>query len=172
MESDSIEVETYRLAPDGPFPNNPRLPLVLYRAAIMPGGSAAEQFEQAFGRNGWTGSWRNGVFAFHHFHSNAHEALGIAAGSARIQFGGPAGPIIEVVAGDLAILPAGTAHKRVEASRDLLVVGAYPHGQTDYDLLRGDPGEAAVASERIAGVPLPVADPLFGPEGPLRQHWQ
>ncbi|QDU38461.1 hypothetical protein Mal4_27880 [Maioricimonas rarisocia] len=173
MAASEPKVEAQVLQGDGAFPNNPHLPLLVYRRAIDPGGpSAAGEFEEAYERNGWTGSWRNGVFAFHHFHSTAHEVLGIAAGSAKIQFGGPEGPIIEVNAGDMAILPAGTSHKRVDASDDLLVVGAYPQGQSDYDMLRGNPDETPEARERIAAVSLPEADPLFGPDGPLLEHWQ
>ncbi|HEX6110927.1 MAG TPA: hypothetical protein VFZ10_01380, partial [Geminicoccaceae bacterium] len=56
------------------------------------------------------------------------------------------------------------------ASPDLLVVGAYPRGQS-FDLCRGRPEERPQAVENIARVPLPDSDPLYGAEGPLVQHW-
>jgi uncharacterized protein YjlB len=97
--------------------------------------------------------------------------LGVCAGSARVQFGGPSGPVVEVKAGDVAVLPAGTGHRCIEASSDFLVVGAYPGGHEDVDELRGDFREQAAAAERIARVPLPGADPVYGAEGPLLERW-
>ena len=70
---------------------------------------------------------------------SGNQWLGVCAGHGRVQFGGPSGPIVAVEAGDVAILPAGAGHKCVEASPDFLVVGAYPAGLEDYDLLRGTP---------------------------------
>lgn len=166
-----VKIETHVLTASGGFPNNPRLPLLVYRGVIRSEGSAAETLEHQFRENGWEGSWRNGVFDYHHFHSNAHEVLGVAEGSAQLQFGGPEGPVVELHWGDVAILPAGTGHKKVEASADFLIVGAYPAGQTDYDLLRGDPEERRAAEQRIAGVLLPMTDPIYGTDGPLREHW-
>jgi uncharacterized protein YjlB len=162
-----------RLDADGPFPNNPTLPLVIYRQAIHgQGESLASVMEQVFEANGWGGSWRNGVFGFQHFHSNAHEVLGIASGSASIQFGGPNGPVLDVAAGDVAMLPAGTAPMNAGSGPDFRVIGAYPEGQEDYDMMRGDPAEQAEAAANIAQVPLPTADPVYGVNGPLFQYWQ
>ncbi len=80
--------ETFVFADDGLIPNNP-LPLILRRGAIAPPpGDPARSFEVTFRRNGWSGTWRNGIFAFHHYHSTSHEVLGIAAGSAKVRFGG------------------------------------------------------------------------------------
>ena len=47
--------------------------------------------ERAFAANGWSNAWRDGIFRYHHFHSTAHEVLGIAAGEVRVAFGGPSG---------------------------------------------------------------------------------
>lgn len=168
-----VTVEARLLAAQNGFPNNAKLPLLVYKQVIgSDSRDAAAAFERLFGENGWGGSWRNGVFGYHHFHSNAHEMLGICTGNAQIQFGGPQGPVVSVAAGDMAILPAGTSHKKVEATADFLVVGAYPAGQEDYDLMRGDPQERPAAEKRIAAVPLPQADPIYGATGPLLQHWK
>ena len=50
-----------RLLPDdGTYPNNARLPLLIYRAAVrLPQGDPAAIFEDLFAANGWGGSWRN-----------------------------------------------------------------------------------------------------------------
>ena len=166
------EMVTHRLNADGPFPNNPALPLVIYRHAIeLADDDPADMFEQLFAANGWGGCWVNGVFGFHHYHSNAHEVLGICDGSADIQFGGPNGPVLHVEAGDVVILPAGTAHKKIKATPGFEVVGAYPAGQEDYDMRRGELGERERAEANISAVPLPAADPVYGTEGPLFDYW-
>ncbi len=66
--------------------------------------------------------------------------------------------------------PAGTGHRRATADADFTVVGAYPAGQEDYDVLRGDdPAGVEAARERIAALGAPDADPVGG-EG--ISHWQ
>ncbi len=166
----AMETEKLRLPEGDEIPNNPELPVVVYRGVedLARGAAACEEL---FAANGWGGMWRDGILAFHHFHSTSHEALGVVGGEATVALGGPQGEEVSVAAGDALVLPAGTGHKRVHASDDFLVVGAYPHGQEDYDLRRGDPGELAEVRGSIARVPLPDADPIGGSAGPLVEAW-
>jgi uncharacterized protein YjlB len=161
------EPEQFRLADDGETPNNPDLPLTLYRGAVdLPaGGDKAAVFEHLFASNGWGKSWRNGIYDFLHFHTAAHEVLGVARGEARVQFGGRKGPVVDVAAGDVVILPAGTGHQRKSASGDLLVVGAYAAGGR-YDQHRPGEVDRARAIASIAAVKLPAKHPVYGDDAP------
>jgi uncharacterized protein YjlB len=158
--------ETYRFADDGRFPNS-RLPLLVYRG-VLPAEAAV--MERTFAANGWSNSWRNGIFSYHHFHSVAHEVLGIAAGAVQVMFGGPSGLTMTVRAGNVVVIPAGVGHRNMGQTNDLLVVGAYPGGM-EYDTRRGDPGEHEATLRNIAGVELPAADPVFGTDGCLIRLW-
>jgi uncharacterized protein YjlB len=158
-------------ADDGDIPNN-ALPLIVYHGAIDPAaGDPAVAFEALFQRNGWGGSWRNGIYPFHHYHANVHEVLGIAAGSATVRFGGESGETLEVAAGDAVLIPAGVGHKRLSGSDDLLVIGAYPGGQRA-DLYREGAEDKAGIRRRIAAAARPEADPVGGAGGPLSAHWR
>jgi uncharacterized protein YjlB len=161
------EPDAYRFADDGRFPNS-KLPLLLYRGALA---ADPAEMERVFAANGWSNAWRDGIFRYHHFHSIAHEVLGIAAGEVRVAFGGPAGQEVSVRAGDVVAIPAGVAHCNRGQSADLLVVGAYPGG-ADYDIRRGDAGEHAAVLRAIAAVAVPRSDPVAGREGPLRRLWK
>ncbi len=160
------QVETYRFVDDDCFPNS-ALPVLVCRNAL-PADPAA--MEQAIAANRWSNGWRDGIFTYHHFHSIAHEVLGIARGEVQVVFGGPSGQTVTVRAGDVVVIPAGVAHRNMGQTRDLLMIGAYPGG-SDYDTLRGDPAEHAAALRAIAAVPLPECDPVSGREGPLRDLW-
>jgi len=161
---------TELFADDGTFPNS-RLPLLIYAGAIRAEEASPEAMEALFQHNGWPPQWRSGVYPFHHYHSTAHEVLGIARGSAHLMLGGPNGREFDVSAGDVIVIPAGVAHRRLSASPDFLVVGAYPPGQ-DWDLLKGEPGDRPTADENIAKVPIPDSDPVSGRSGGLIEAWR
>ena len=113
----SAKVVARRLEDDGSIPNNPSLPLLVYRQAVtLPEDDPATVFEALFTAHGWPAAWRNGIYPFHHFHSTAHEALGVYAGTATARFGGEGGIDMTVSAGDVVIIPAGVGHKAIEAS--------------------------------------------------------
>ena len=165
------EIETWRLLDDGVIPNNAELPLLVYRRAVtLSESDPASVFEALFTANGWPAAWRNGIFPFHHFHSTAHEVLGVFAGNATARFGGESGIDVTVSAGDVVIIPAGVGHKAIEASTDLGIVGAYPTGSSP-DLRRGTPQDRPRSLDAIVQVPIPKRDPLYGAEGPLLLHW-
>jgi uncharacterized protein YjlB len=148
-----MKLETWVAPPGDVIPNHPSFPVLIYREVNAPDVRAL------FHAHGWGGSWVNGVFEFHHFHSTSHEVLGVLAGEATLELGGPQGESFVVRAGDVLVLPAGTGHKRATARDGFTVCGAYPAGQEDYDLLR----EADVAAlERIPTVPVPDEDPVGG----------
>ena len=166
-----MQTQSYAFADDGDVPNN-RLPLIVYSGAVDPSaGDTAAAFEALFRENGWGGGWRNGIFPFHHYHSTAHEVLGIAQGEAEVRFGGERGETLHVSAGDAVLIPAGVGHKRLSASPDLLVIGAYPGGQRA-DLMREGAEDRQSIRRRIAAVAMPAADPVAGEAGPTSELWR
>jgi len=148
-----MKLETWHAPPGDVIPNHPRFPVLIYRGVDVGDARAL------FAAHGWGGSWVNGIFDFHHFHSTSHEALAIVSGTATVELGGPQGESFEVSAGDVLVLPAGTGHRRATARNGFTVVGAYPAGQEDYDLLREADGAARA---RIAALPAPPDDPVGG----------
>jgi len=168
---EQYQLATYRFADDGSIPNHPTLPMLVYpQILLLDANDPAATAEALFTANGWSGTWRNGIYAFHHYHSTAHEVLAICRGQAAVRFGGEQGVTLTVQAGDIVLLPAGTGHKRLRSSHDLLVVGAYPPEQ-EPDLCRGKPSERPQVLENIRRVPLPATDPVYGAMGPVLDQW-
>lgn len=168
----SPEIGSWIFAPSQGIPNHSKYALLRYSKVFRSFPAALpEMFECLFDNHSWPGAWRNGVFDYHHFHSTAHEVLGLANGTACVLFGGEGGTVLELSAGDVVVIPAGVGHKALEASRDLLVVGSYPADQMP-DLQRAMPGEGMRFAQQIASVPDPVADPIYGLRGPLLSHWK
>lgn len=159
------------IKPKGSFPNNPSLPLLIYPGALtLSPDDPASSVENTFRSNGWQGTWRNGIYNFHHYHSTAHEVIGVYSGWVKVQMGGPDGKMMQLKAGDAVIIPAGVSHKNIESSRDFACVGAYPPGQS-WDMKYGKADEWELALSNIKKVAMPATDPVFGRENGLLHYW-
>ncbi|MET0219152.1 MAG: hypothetical protein ABW213_00680 [Tardiphaga sp.] len=168
---DAIKPLTYVFEDDGLVPNS-RLPMLIYKHAIdLPSHEPEAAIETMFARNGWGETWRNGIFDYMHYHATVHEVLGIARGHAMVLFGGEVGDAIEVRAGDVVVLPAGTGHKRLFATHDFRVVGAYPPGQKMH-VTQPSPVNYRKSLLMIPKVKVPETDPVFGEHGPLMRLWK
>jgi uncharacterized protein YjlB len=166
-----LEPLTFQFADDGLVPNN-SMPFLVYKGTLILDGVEPERtIEMLFAQNGWGDMWRNGVYDFPHYHATVHEVLGIARGRARVRFGGDRGKELDISAGDVAILPAGTGHQRISASADFSVVGAYPPGPK-MQVTRPSAENHAKALKTIPLVPLPDTDPVLGADGPLVRLWR
>ena len=79
---------TFMFKDDGSVPNNPMLPVLVYKSAvdIAAKRDPAGVIEDLFTANGWGhGQWRNGIYPFVHYHSMIHEVLGIAVGGKTVK---------------------------------------------------------------------------------------
>lgn len=162
------ELTHFLLAPHRWVPNNARLPVMIYRHALPEAKDLGTQFDVMFEANGWPPQWHDSVFDYHHYHSTAHEVLGVISGQAEIILGGPGGQVVEIHTGDVLVLPAGTGHCRLSSSPSFRVVGAYPPGQK-FDIRREAPTEEDLAT--IASLPFPESDPVTGVGGELGRVW-
>jgi uncharacterized protein YjlB len=170
--SNSTTPGTLSFADDGSIPNNLALPFMRYRGGIDLAGSPEPEklIEKTFAENGTGEMLRNGMYPYARYHSTIHEAMGVARGRAKVRFGGDKGHEIEIVLGDVVILPAGTDRQCLTQSPDLTVIGDYPP-TGKFDLCRGSKAEQSKALAAIPKVPQPVADPVSGPEGPPPALW-
>lgn len=215
-----VEVKKYQLPPTALIPNSPH-PILHYPGFLTSEKdcNAADVYD-LFSRNGWKTQWifRYGPTQASHYHSMAHECMAVLSGSATIRFGvadtsddleesthgdgkESGGIEIEANAGDVFILPAGTAHKTFDTkpdaefklltpgnghfiegsdTRDVLsnikldgftMIGAYPKGGGEWDFAKG--GENAGNYEAVWSVAKPEKDPVLGSaEEGLAGQWQ
>lgn len=149
------------------FPNNSNLPFLIYKSVFK----STKKIKEVFKNNDWKNLWTDGIYDYHHYHSNTHEALGILAGDCEIEMGGENGVFFKLSAGDAVIIPAGVSHKKQSCSDDFKCIGAYPFA-VEYDMNYGKPSELLAAKKKISQVPLPFTDPVYGKNGPLFNYWK
>jgi uncharacterized protein YjlB len=158
---------------NGYFPNN-AFPVLIYKKALQlprQKNKAAEIIQQIFLKHGWSNSWKNGIYDFHHYHSTTHECMGIAMGSAMVILGGPGGKRVKLNAGDVVILPAGVAHRCISKTEDFHCVGAYPQGK-EFDIKTGTVEEYKQAVSKIRRLAIPRYDPVNGKDALLKSYWR
>lgn len=161
----------YVFEDDGIFPNSP-LPVLLYKSVLdLPSIFPGAYIEQLFSSNGWTKSWKAGIYTFPHYHSNTHEVLGVYKGESTLQLGGDKGSVIKLEKGDVLIIPAGVCLRNMGPEEAVSCVGAYPEG-LQYNMNYGKPGERPVADETIRAVPAPERDPVLGLKGGTSRYWK
>ncbi|EXJ84047.1 hypothetical protein A1O3_04714 [Capronia epimyces CBS 606.96] len=203
-----VQVKQYQLPPTALMPNSPR-PLLHYTGVPLPQPLTASAVYDLFERHGWNVQWiyRYGATQRSHYHSSVHECMAVLSGTATIRFGvgdtstdliesttgsarEPGGVEIEARAGDVFLLPAGTAHKTYNAKPDaeftlltpgdghhiaahdpraalddvqlsgFTMIGAYPANNGYWDSMKG--GENAGQYDKIWSVEKPENDPVLG----------
>ena len=165
-------VAIYYISDDGVFPNNSKLPVLLYKNILtLPKLFPARGIRKLFKRNGWSNAWKDNLYDYHHYHSIAHEVLGVYKGKTKVQLGGEYGIVLSLEKGDVIVIPAGVAHKNLLPGQTFKCVGAYPGG-LEYDIKTGKQGERPETDEIIKLIPVPVTDPVFGDEGELLKNWK
>ena len=94
-----FSIQRVWLKSDGTFPNNHQSPLLVYKRVLEGAAASHSRGAELLVKNGYTSPWAWGVFSYHHYHSNAWEALLCVQGHADIQVGGPAGPTLDCQVG-------------------------------------------------------------------------
>jgi len=160
----------YFLKDDGFFPNS-HLPVLVYKNAItLPVFFKGPKVKELFRKHHWTNNWRNGIYTYHHYHSNTHEVMAVISGKTVVALGGEHGLTVTIEKGDVIILPAGVAHRNMGKEKDVICIGGYPGGK-DFDMMYGKKEERPDALERIAKVKIPGFDPVKGKNGPMKRIW-
>ena len=159
---------SFDLKDDGSIPNS-KYPLLIYQGAVKPSPrDPASIFEQLFAGNRWTGSWRDGIYTYHHYHSNTHEAMAVIKGRTTLLLGGENGQQLDIQSGDIIVIPAGVAHKNLGEMKDVICIGGYPEGR-DFDMKYGRRAERPQTDRTIEELSLPATVPLAGRADPLLQ---
>ncbi|PBQ33636.1 cupin [Sphingobacteriaceae bacterium] len=156
---------------NGIFPNS-HLPVLIYKDVLdFPLFFDAVYITHLFEKNNWTNSWKAGIFTYHHYHSNAHEVIGVYKGKTELMLGGENGLKVMLEKGDVIIIPAGVAHKNLGDENAVACVGAYADGAT-YDICTGKKGERPLADTNLLTLALPDRDPVLGLKGGVEKYWR
>ncbi|KAL7808233.1 RmlC-like cupin domain-containing protein [Trichoderma gracile] len=151
-------------------------PLLIYHAAFPPQthntttSTFADAIESHLRSVGVVApQWRYTMYDTTHFHSTTHEVLCVAAGRAKLCFGGEQNPgRVEPVVrgGDVIVVPAGVAHRLLEDldPEPFLMVGSYPIGK-NWDMCYGKSDDEYDA-DSIKALPWFSRDPIYGDDGP------
>ncbi|KAL4969942.1 cupin domain-containing protein [Aspergillus stella-maris] len=169
-------IQTYFLGPTPHAPNS-GLPIIHYRG-VLPEPLTEESVTEFLTRDRWEkrGTW--GHIPIRHFHPNSHECYGIFQGFSKLLLGvggsDTAGGLkVNVRAGDVIVLPAGTAHSCAESSKDYRYIGVYPQGCPRWRNEMGSKSiDLASLRKETENVSMPEADPVYGVGGPLMQLWR
>ena len=165
----SLRVSQHQIPAYKALPNTSiqRKPLLIYHSAFQ--NPSASQIESHLNSVGIVSpQWRYTMYSTSHFHSNTHEVLVIASGSAKICLGGEDNPYrIEPVVeeGDVIVMPAGVSHRLLEDKGGFSMVGSYPIGNS-WDMCYGKSGE----EQKVKGIEKLgwfSKDPIYGDQGPV-----
>ncbi|KXJ91656.1 hypothetical protein Micbo1qcDRAFT_223794 [Microdochium bolleyi] len=178
-------VECYFTQPSPDVPNN-RLPVLIYRN-VLPRPLTEETATACLSSHKWEkrGTW--GHISIRHFHPNSHECYGVFQGSSTLLIGAidtdvGRGCQVSLQAGDVIVLPAGTAHSSLSSSDDYRYIGVYPNvlaGRAHDAVCKGCPkwtnevgdNPAHSFKETVRRVGFPEEDPVYGIDGPLMRLW-
>ncbi|KAH8797960.1 hypothetical protein F5884DRAFT_905795 [Xylogone sp. PMI_703] len=172
---DSIIPEQHVIPPNR-YALNSSLPVLIYRD-VLPLPLSEEKTTIFLEEHDWEkrGVW--GHISTRHYHPNSHECYGIFQGESTLLLGQGqsdenGGLEIDVHAGDVIVLPAGTAHCCLQSTADYRYIGVYPKGCPRW---RNELGKALPDIENlnkeISAVAMPTQDPVMGNDGPLLRLW-
>ncbi|KIM93785.1 hypothetical protein OIDMADRAFT_61419 [Oidiodendron maius Zn] len=176
MTATTSSPEQYHLKPTPHVPNSD-LPVLVYRN-VLPKPYEEDSASHFLEANNWEkrGTW--GTIKIRHFHPNSHECYGIFRGQSVLLLGeghsdASGGERISVSAGDVVVLPAGTAHSSVTSTDDYRYVGVYPKGCPRWRNELGiKPIVGQTMREEVEAVSIPDHDPVMGFDGPLPRLWR
>lgn len=97
--------------------------------------------------------------------------IDIIRGEVTVQLGGQNGKIQILRKGDVVLLPAGVAHKRLDGTESFEIIGAYPSNGDILDMQYGDASDYEKIKENIKNVPRPLTDPVTGNPGDMDEYW-
>lgn len=171
MPRKPIQVISEVILAQGYFPNNNHYPLLIYKSVFSIDHLQSAAIKNLLKENYWGNAWVNGIYDYHHYHSNTHEVLIIIAGWCEVIYGGPKGKPYRISEGDVVIHPAGVSHKKENSSKNFTCIGAYPDS-INYDMYYGKANEHPKVDLNIKVVALPQMDPVFGSDGILFKFWR